>query len=198
MFRLNLRIPCSSAPFAVAHPEFVPTSIFRRFPREGRLQLSCAWQECIKDARCAIGSGPFPIESIDFLDAGVADIERRLVGGDAGPVSESSRGPLKAFRAEDTLQFAVADSNPVITLFVLENPVKIHIACVSGPIWIAYEHLGKLSPFLSREIKKHGPERIHRNGGDVTSVWGPAGRKQAIGSRQFRGFSRFHIEQIDR
>src|SRR5437879_7004269 len=43
----------------------------------------------------------FPIESVDFLDAGVADQQRRLVRGDAGPVSESPAGRLKSFHAEE-------------------------------------------------------------------------------------------------
>jgi serine/threonine protein kinase len=40
-----------------------------------------------------------PIESVDFLDAGVADKQRRFVRSETTPVSEGSSGRLEPFQA---------------------------------------------------------------------------------------------------
>ena len=78
-------------------------------------------------------SRPFPVEGTDSLDAGVAQIERRLFLVEATPTSEGSWGLLKPFQAEAMLQFAVGDLQAEVDLFVLENPAKIQIVPVSGP-----------------------------------------------------------------
>src|SRR5271169_6586188 len=58
-----------------------------------------------------------------------------------------------------------ANSNSEVALLLLENPAKIQIPPVSRPDRIGYETgFCELSPFLSRQIKKHELTRIHRQG----------------------------------
>jgi hypothetical protein len=101
-----------------------------------------------------------PIESVDFLDAGVASQQGSAVRSNAAPVSEGSSGRLKPFQTEYSLEFVIGDLHPEVAFLVIEIPVKIQIARVSGPRRISYENPGELSPFLSGEIKKHELERI--------------------------------------
>src|SRR5271157_1065325 len=139
-----------------------------------------------------------PIESVDLLDAGVADKQRSFVRGETAPVSEGSSSRLKLLQAEEALQFAAGDLHAEVAFLVVENPVKIQIARVPGPRRIGHENVGELSPFLRGEIKKQELERIQRNGRDVAPIRGPAGRKQAVGTWEFGGLSSFQIEDVDR
>src|SRR6266851_1337330 len=91
----------------------------------------------------------FPVESIDFLNAGVANQQRRFVRGEAGPVSEGSSSRLKSFHAEEALQFMAGDLHAVVALLVVKNPVKIQMARVSRPSRVGYENPGELRPLLS-------------------------------------------------
>src|SRR2546422_3365165 len=90
------------------------------------------YEFCLGGVKRNRGLRRLPIESVDFLNAGVADKQRRSVRGEAGPVSEGASGRLKPFQAEDALQFAIGDLQAEVALLVVENPVKIQIAPVSG------------------------------------------------------------------
>jgi len=72
-----------------------------------------------------------PIEGVDFLDAGIANDQWRIVRRQAAPVSEGSARGLKSLQAEDALEFAVADLHAEEALLVVENPVKIQVVSVS-------------------------------------------------------------------
>src|SRR5450631_1405696 len=73
----------------------------------------------------------FPIESVDFLDAGVAGQQRRFIGGQAAPVSERSSGGLKPLQAYDAFQFVICDLHAVVALLIVEDTVEIHIAAIA-------------------------------------------------------------------
>ena len=66
-----------------------------------------------------------PIESVDFLDAGIADQQWRFIRGEAAPFSELSSGRLKSLQAEDTFQFVIGYLHAVVAFLVVENPVEI-------------------------------------------------------------------------
>src|SRR5258707_5339037 len=121
-----------------------------------------------------------PIEGVDFLDAGVADQERRFVRGDAGPVAESAAGGLESLHAEDTLQLAVRDTRAEIGFLAIENAVEINEMAIARPSWIGHEKIGEINPFLRREIKKFDVQRVQSDGGDVAAVRRPARRIQAV------------------
>src|SRR5882724_10452479 len=96
-----------------------------------------------------------PIETIDLLDAGVADKQWRFVWREAGPVTEGSSRRLKSFHTEDALQFAVSDSHAEIAFLVIEDTVKVQITCILRPDRISHEDFGELGPFLRGNIKEH-------------------------------------------
>src|SRR5882724_7136218 len=93
-------------------------------------------------------SGRIPIETIDLLDAGVADKEWRFVWRKTGPVTEGSSRRLKSFHTKDALQSSVSDSHPEIAFLIIENPVKVEIPCVLRPDRISHENFRELDPFL--------------------------------------------------
>jgi len=141
--------------------------------------------------------GHLHIESVDLLDAGVADKQRRSVWGEAAPVSEGSSGRLKPFRLKrrSSLRSEICTrKEPSWLSRMPSNTNSAHPGTTSDRL----RKSRRARPFLSGEIKKHKLERIQRNGRNVASVRGPAWRIEAVGFWQLRGFPRLQIEDVDR
>jgi hypothetical protein len=96
----------------VVVPVLVPKGLLWQadYDANGRLVVDARavnWATCYVDLGTPGRLRCVPIESIDFLDAGVADQQWRFVRSEAAPVSEGSSGRLKPLQAEDALQFVV-------------------------------------------------------------------------------------------
>ena len=81
--------------------------------------------ECASAAAGAKGLRGVPIESVDFLDAGVAYEQRSAVRSDARPVTKGATGSLKTFQTEEVLHFAGWNLHAEIAFLVVEHTVEV-------------------------------------------------------------------------
>jgi len=79
-----------------------------------------------------------PVDGVDFLAAHVADEERGVVGGQAGPRCKIAPVTAHTFEADEALEFAVGDADTEEVGVFGEGRIEVNVLAVMRPGGIAH------------------------------------------------------------
>src|ERR1700733_5656955 len=119
-----------------------------------------------------------PVERVNFLSAGVAKQEGRIVGSHTEP-DPPEAGLPEVFQVGHSLDLVVANAyshHRWLVLLVQE----VNIVAVFRPVGKPTGYFRDLSPLLSGRVEKHKAAGGERHGDDVASIGRPAGRIKAL------------------